>query len=211
MRLYHYMPSAYGLEDLRRSRIKIARLAELNDPFELWGCWQNDKALRSRIAAWKSKMAQAFGMVCLSEDWKNPLLWSHYADRHKGLCLGFDIPDEKVKKVSYTDKRIKLRSNPSEAEFQSLLYSKYMGWSYEREWRLWVALEEMKDGNYFLEFGDEVRLREVYVGPFCEISRQEVDDALSNGKQAAYVIKTRLAYKSFSVVENRNFRNKDWA
>lgn len=34
-RLYHYTPWFFALETLQRRRLKIARLQELNDPFEL--------------------------------------------------------------------------------------------------------------------------------------------------------------------------------
>ncbi|NKK82626.1 DUF2971 domain-containing protein [Rhizobium leguminosarum bv. viciae] len=35
----------------------------------------------------------AFGLLCMSTTWQEPLLWSHYADKHKGMCLGFDVDD----------------------------------------------------------------------------------------------------------------------
>ena len=31
-------------------------------------------------------------ILCFSRNWDNLLLWSHYGDRHMGVCLGFDIP-----------------------------------------------------------------------------------------------------------------------
>jgi hypothetical protein len=35
------------------------------------------------------------GLVCFSADWRNPLLWAHYSDKQKGLCLGFEFPEQK--------------------------------------------------------------------------------------------------------------------
>ena len=32
--------------------------------------------------------------------------WAHYADKHKELCLGFDIPDHSLAKVNYSEKRL---------------------------------------------------------------------------------------------------------
>jgi hypothetical protein len=34
MRVYHFINEEYGLDDLRRRRLKIATILELNDPFE---------------------------------------------------------------------------------------------------------------------------------------------------------------------------------
>ncbi len=32
------------------------------------------------------------GILCLSKKQDDPLMWSHYADGHSGVCLGLDIP-----------------------------------------------------------------------------------------------------------------------
>ena len=46
MRVYHFVNLEFGLDDLRRRRLKIATLNELNDPFELFGINLTDPALR---------------------------------------------------------------------------------------------------------------------------------------------------------------------
>lgn len=43
------------------------------------------------------------GILCFSKNWNNPVQWAHYADKHKGFCLGFDVPDEHPTKVTYRD------------------------------------------------------------------------------------------------------------
>ncbi len=25
--------------------------------------------------------------------WSNPVIWAHYGDKHRGLCLGFEVPE----------------------------------------------------------------------------------------------------------------------
>ena len=37
MLVYHFINKEYGIEDLRKRRLKIATLNELNDPFEFFG------------------------------------------------------------------------------------------------------------------------------------------------------------------------------
>lgn len=34
------------------------------------------------------------GITCFSRDNANILMWSHYADKHSGVCLGFDIDEQ---------------------------------------------------------------------------------------------------------------------
>ncbi len=106
MRLYHFINAKYGLEDLRDKRLKIARIMELNDPFEFMGADLSNRELREALEATKSYLYVKFGLLCFSESWNNPVQWSHYADRHQGLCLGFDIPDIFLDKVNYVDERL---------------------------------------------------------------------------------------------------------
>jgi hypothetical protein len=35
-RAYHFISLQHGLDDLRQRHLKISRLDDLNDPFELW-------------------------------------------------------------------------------------------------------------------------------------------------------------------------------
>lgn len=35
LRVYHFVGPDHGLDDIRRRRLKIATIADLNDPFEL--------------------------------------------------------------------------------------------------------------------------------------------------------------------------------
>lgn len=93
MRVYHFLSRNYGLEDIRLRRLKIATLDDLNDPFEMLGMALRDLELRQAFRATKAKMAERAGLLCFSRHWRNPVQWSHYAERHQGLCLGFDIPD----------------------------------------------------------------------------------------------------------------------
>jgi hypothetical protein len=87
------------------------------------------------------------GCTCFSEVKDNILLWSHYADGHKGICLEFDTSFPlfgKVKEVKYSQKfpsmdPIKMlfgnRDEISE-EWLKPLCTKYECWGYEKEWRV---------------------------------------------------------------------------
>ncbi len=107
MRVYHFINQTFGLEDIKESRLKIARISELNDPFEFAAVDLSDTDFRRDWESMKQSMSGDYGILCFSGNWNNPVLWAHYADRHKGLCLGFDIPDELLKQVEYTDKRVR--------------------------------------------------------------------------------------------------------
>ena len=44
-----------------------------------------------RMSSLYKILDQSFGVLCLSECPDDILLWSHYADSHRGLCLEFDV------------------------------------------------------------------------------------------------------------------------
>lgn len=89
------------------------------------------------------------GIFCLSERFASPLLWSHYADQHRGLCIGYSVPaDAKLQfhKVDYQGGRLVKCSdlaamlagdmNAKRKVDDAVLLRKAPDWRYEREWRL---------------------------------------------------------------------------
>jgi hypothetical protein len=52
-----------------------------------------------------------FRVFCLSESYKKILMWSHYADNHKGICIGFNIPNTDSKGNPYLFNEITLNDN----------------------------------------------------------------------------------------------------
>ena len=106
MRLYHFINEKYGLEDLREKRLKIGRIMELNDPFEFMGTDLSDRGFRESVEKTKRDLSEEVGLLCFSESWDNPVQWAHYADGHKGFCLGFDVSEHLLAEVSYIDERL---------------------------------------------------------------------------------------------------------
>jgi len=89
------------------------------------------------------------GVFSLSETWKSPLMWSHYADEHRGICVEYDttqIPHPNISPVDYRIPRgvkasdlvkWKMEASP-EAErrvYNTYFFAKSSEWKYEKEWR----------------------------------------------------------------------------
>jgi hypothetical protein len=213
VRLYHFLSEQYGLENIRKRRLKVARIDELNDPFEFAGVNFKDKSLRDAFRKMKREMSENRGLLCFSSKWRNPVIWSHYADRHKGLCLGFDLADASVGPVSYSGRRLAVELDSlksprglSEDYVRKIFFTKYAHWKYENEYRGFVTLDEVDEttGLYFAEFSERFILRQVIVGAESTISRECLSEALGENQQNVEQIKARLAFKSFSVVRQRN-------
>ncbi len=204
MRAYHFLSAANALDDLTRRQIKISEIDKLNDPFELWCSSQESQQIRVAMRLWKQEMARIVGIICFCKRWRNPVLWSHYADRHRGICLGFDLDDKLVKTVRYVKERTLLPLPPTQEAMDDLLFTKYWDWAYEEELRGWFKLDQPDEkGNYFYPFDEKVRLREVIAGPLCETSFESLEKVITSYRTDVSIIKARLAFRSFEVVENQ--------
>ena len=81
------------------------------------------------------------GVLCVSTKRDDILMWSHYADSHRGVCLEFDghfAFMAHAQKVQYTHKRspINVYVDSEEAAMKKALLTKAEQWAYEEEWRL---------------------------------------------------------------------------
>ena len=76
-------------------RVKLSKISELNDPFELRPYDLTDPRIRQAFLTTRDEIGAERGLACFSSAWSNPVIWAHYSDNHKGLCLGFEVPDPK--------------------------------------------------------------------------------------------------------------------
>lgn len=90
------------------------------------------------------------GVCCFSTTYASPLLWSHYGDQHRGLCIGFGLdrkPKPQPRRVVYGGSRsvptsLLTRALVHEDQMakeeldRDVLLRKARGWGYEKEWRL---------------------------------------------------------------------------
>lgn len=92
------------------------------------------------------KVFAEVGVYCFCERWRSNLMWSHYADKHQGLCLRFSVdptavrPDPALAAVTYSKTYPVLNVGDLVANLggtcYQALYSKSPQWKYEKEWRL---------------------------------------------------------------------------
>ena len=139
-------------------------------------------------------------------------MWSHYADKHRGMCLGFDVPQTLAEKVFYKEERVIIKNIEQleqgrdlfadENLINRLRRTKYKGWEYEDEYRAFVSLEEIiREGEFhFHPFGDNLRLIEVILGARCTLSLDAVQQLTRTQHPDAVVIKARTARQHYRVV-----------
>lgn len=106
------------------------------------------------------KMKNLFLVGCLCTSYKNKLMWSHYADGHKGFCIEYDFSepeDEILSKlplpVVYSENRPLVpwkaaidnsveNMEEAYAEIVMGLLTKDKEWEYENEWRILIGATE---------------------------------------------------------------------
>ncbi len=148
-------------------------------------------------------MTARFGLLCFSADWKDPVILAHYGDKHRGLCLGFEISDEKCKKIDYVPRRFPFPISLEQEVGDRLLFTKYQNWRYEQEIRIWAALNEKEGDLYFAPFGEELKLVKVIAGARYELSEKDIVQALGSLAKDVSLIQARAGFKEFEIVKNK--------
>lgn len=213
VRLYKFYPLEKAKINLKSRRLKLSRIIELNDPFEFEPFILANAGDRKFWGDLKNAVSDTIGLVSFCDSWNNPVLWSHYAENHTGLCLGFDIRRPLAEKVRYFRNRRRLQSVKSFVEnqdFPAMQYSltaKFASWEYEREHRIFSRLSEAEvEGDmYFEPFSDDVKLKSVIIGVRAEITSQAIRDIVG---QNVEVVTARKAFRSFGICEQRDARFK---
>jgi hypothetical protein len=208
MRVFHFLKFEHGLAALSTGQLKVARIADLNDPFELLGPALPDRAARVALNRVKLSVDAKFGFLCFSRAWRNPLLWSHYADRHRGVAVEVELPEEQAMEVRYSRRRIEwdfrriLRSGGfTHSHVDRLTTTKSSHWGYEREVRAAVELRtaDSRDGLLFAD----VDIRGVVLGALARDRRHEVA-AAAKAREAVLLTQPRLAFNTYEITIDRS-------
>lgn len=99
------------------------------------------KLITAEKQASTGNLLEKTGVCSLCEMDNNILMWSHYADQHRGICIGFDSSKhffQTAWPVNYqTTYPIVIRPNDSDLEIlQKTILTKSSCWEYEQEWRM---------------------------------------------------------------------------
>ncbi|MDO3559787.1 DUF2971 domain-containing protein [Ralstonia pseudosolanacearum] len=216
MRLYYLTACEWAKKTVKEQRFKLSTFDEANDPFELLAVSiknrQARKIYKNHIYKhWINHLA----MLCTSTTWHSPVMWAHYGDKHRGVCLGFDTADHvEVSQVSYRADRLPGLLDslgqgqiPTQQQVMTALTTKFKDWEYEREWRIFAGGSEREaDGNAYLAFQPGLILREIILGARCEASMQGFADLVVDPIKSVEIFKARAAFDSFEIVRQKQVR-----
>jgi hypothetical protein len=85
-----------------------------------------------------------------------------------------------------------------------LLRTKFYDWKYEDELRAFVHLDPStaESGLFFFDFGSQLALREVILGPRCFLPLERIRSIVARYDPSVDVVKARIAFTSFRVVKD---------
>lgn len=119
-------------------RLYAATFFELNDPMEghyFYHSGEVDFDIRKKILYEKKKIR-----ICsLSRDHDNELMWSHYAEGHRGVVIGIEIKDQNnynLRSISYDGLALLTQQNINSYSTFEFLSHKLEIWKYEKEERI---------------------------------------------------------------------------
>jgi len=195
--IYRFFNLKHGLRTLQSQKLKVGRILELNDPMDCRPAFVNapvgvseaDQA--DEIKRRLDKFNEQVGVLCFSGTVSDPVLWSHYADHHRGIALGFepmagfkvfpvDYPKEnKRPQLQYSElAKIDLNAPHDVLEdvFKRGFAVKANSWKYEDEARGFVYLGgtcKLDGEKYFLS-NPHLWLSRVVLGVKCSISANDI-------------------------------------
>jgi hypothetical protein len=152
------------------------------------------RAISDTFESYRQILLSERGVTCFSEKNDDVLMWSHYAQGHKGFCLEFEtsaILFQNVFPVRYC-KTIPI-ANPASiflaetkeeqleilddwsSGWMQMLTTKADFWAYEKEWRLFH-----KEGNKLRIYGTDC-LTGIYFGVAMDYSHKEIISMILQG------------------------------
>lgn len=134
-------------------------------------------------------------IACFSERNDSMLMWSHYADYHKGICVEYSkvnlesIDKTELIKVLYTSERI-ISDDIGKIGIESVR-RKASCWRYEKEWRLAKEKDRYSEGtNVKVEkiegiyLGTKIsKVDEEFIKFFCEKNKINLYQMKLNGQE----------------------------
>lgn len=174
--LYKYVSLNRVVDILDNHRLYLNNGGNFNDPFEVTVTDKKTGSIRR---------LEGLHILSLTNSFRNKLIWSHYTESHKGVCLTVQVPNRLVYPVCYSSRRVFEDSNVDDiiskseksvkksvdkdfaplSRTKKIAYIKDRKWKYEKEYR--IVFDEQDEAGLVHE-GDKwfmsVKIENIYLG-----------------------------------------------
>ena len=230
MKLYHYTTLDSFAKIWVSKQLKFSPSQNTNDMFEreklfhilhqfMYDLRPSDFNIPI-MEYWKSFNAILYGFKQISlvadyndtPGYKSPLMWGHYAKRHHGFCIQYELEDGspllndgdigvgkrcRMDKVIYRDDLVS--SDGALLSYEKCFLVKKEAWSYENEYRI-VYYDANRDEQYYNVSLDSIGLKTrcVYFGLNCSNGNRAIVQQLLKNKDVSF----------YEIVRDENYLNK---
>lgn len=204
--------SPYLFADLTNNEITLSRPQCMNDPFDsLYSIWSEEDNLESvlkdkiHIPMFKKSFDYyRFCSFCIDNDaentiLKNILMWSHYANEHKGICIKYKLqgncintdcsddvhPQALLHRIDYQNKKPISVKNES-IKIGLAFAHKDSCWEYEKEARLIHYDTTKEDDHITIPYDKDISIEAVYFGIRCSDNNKAIIKNLLDNKDVIY-------------------------
>ena len=224
--LYRFLDSDAALKTLVAGRFRVGLASKFNDLFE----WR--LGFDGMASPEERKFAENFsnehlpwseswrGILCFSDIISDPVLWSYLADKHRGVAFEIKYPwkDDELVRMTYSNERPvldfnqlrEIRDEKAKDKYllsllDRLMRQKSMGFSFEREYRLHINLNnqtycQVSDGWHHWQIPRDT-LKKVVLGYCCALDDAIVRKLLDmNGFVDTKVERAGMCEKTYSII-----------
>lgn len=217
-RIYHYSSYKTSVNDIiTKQTLKFSNPISFNDPFDCSEKILNvnydrnliDKTLKdmkynrrnrrnlktNEIKAQQNSIMkeerEKYKICCFSGKNDEVLMWSHYADKHNGICCGFEFPIDNdrftIAPVNYKQSIEKLEG---ETDLYKIIYywltTKSKFWEYENEFRAIMNAKNLSSNFEIIQYEANC-LKEIVFG--CGLKNREIEKIISELKSKKIPLK----------------------
>ena len=183
----------YSLADLINNEITVSPSKNMNDPFDsiinLWGTKElleitckEPKHIKNLSRSFDYFRIRSFCNGNTTRALKNILMWSHYADEHRGYCIKYKLSKHFIKQKENDSfehmflKPIIYRKDEDMVDISEMktintdlaFATKHESWGYENEVRLIVYNPNKEDAFYGIPLDKDSCIEAIYFGCRCE-------------------------------------------
>ena len=201
------------IDSINKNRMFFPNYKNLNDPLESSGVLINlsGYAGKSIIEAADDEdsivhnIRNEYRILALTENCFSPIMWAHYANGYKGVCIGYWKSDtfSSAQKIEYIEKQQCAKNadkngcvddnDDLELAVCDSFFYKHSAWSYEKEWRI----VRKQDDHYFNYNSSDLAC--IVFGH--NLDKEIRDFLISSIKEKVNVpmYRTQIGYRSFGI------------
>ena len=182
---------ASGNDDITATATSIYLEGRHRNP-EIW------EGLRNHLLQY---LTNNIGLYCLSSIPNDILMWSHYGCGHSGFCLKFEAADDtpffgRAQKVQYSrDFPIIDFNTPIDKQVDLVLLTKYLGWCYEKEWRI----IDHETGPGLKEYPSELLAGVIFGIKMPPENKNKIRDWINHGGRDVIFYQANLNEKKYAI------------